>query len=487
MNRPGPARPSLAKRALAGHGAIGLLASALIYIIALSGTIVVVAERWQRWEQPDIVEYDAIAPAAVLNAIAATLALEKGKPLTGHLYVRLPDAGLPRAVVTTDHAAWYVDRSGKPVAREAHAWTEFLRALHINLTLPVLWGMLLVGAIGVALASITITGVLALPKIFKDAFRLRARHDPQIARADWHNRLGAWTLPFALMIALTGAFIGLGYAGVGLLARTDAGGDVKAVYATIFGEEPAEDHEPAPLANVARALVAMQSHFPDVRPTYVIVEHPGTRGQWVQVLAEHPRRLIYGEAYRFGGAGDYRGKVGLSDGDIGRQAAASSYNLHFGNYAGLPVELAYMALGLALCAITATGTTLWLRKRRRKGFETARLAASWSVTIWGTPLALVFTIWMRWVLGPDAPLTGTFWLILAVGIGVAMAKPSLIADQSMKGSVALVLAVTAVAHAVAFRPSQFPVLMMDAGLLCAACLIGLTVRRNWADDSSGCS
>ncbi len=484
MNRPAPARASLAKRALAGHAAIGLLAGALIYIIALSGTIVVVAERWQRWEQPDIVEYDAITPAAVQNAIATTMALEKGKPLTGHLYVRLPDVDLPRAVVTTDHAAWYVDGSGKPVAPEAHAWTAFLRALHINLTLPVLWGMLLVGAIGVALASVTITGVFALPKIFKDAFRLRARHDLQIARADWHNRLGAWTLPFALMIALTGAFIGLGYAGVALLAQTDAGGDMNAVYAKIFGEEPADDRTPAPLANVARALVAVQSRIGHVRPTYVVVEHPGTRGQLVQVLAEHPRRLIYGEAYRFDGAGDYLGKVGLSDGDVGRQAAASTYNLHFGNYAGLPVELAYMALGLSMCAITATGTTLWLCKRRRRGFETARLSAGWSVVIWGTPLALVFTIWLRWAIGPDAPLACAFWLSLATGIGIAMAKPSLIAGQFMKGAVALGLAATAVAHAVAFKPSQFPVLMLDAGLLCAACLIGFTARRKRAGDST---
>ena len=48
---------SLAKRALSGHAAIGLLASALLYIVALTGAIAVIHDRWQRWEEPNIPEY----------------------------------------------------------------------------------------------------------------------------------------------------------------------------------------------------------------------------------------------------------------------------------------------------------------------------------------------------------------------------------------------------------------------------------------------
>ena len=40
-----------------------------------------------------------------------------------------------------------------------------------------------------------LTGVLAHPRIFRDAFRLRARDRGGIGLADWHNRLGVWTLP----------------------------------------------------------------------------------------------------------------------------------------------------------------------------------------------------------------------------------------------------------------------------------------------------
>lgn len=106
MNAEEPQKPSLAQRALAAHSAVALLASALLYIIALSGALVVVAPHLQRWEQPSAPEHDAIEPAAVEAAIAAALARDAGKSPTTHIYVRLPDEYLPRTAVTTDHASW---------------------------------------------------------------------------------------------------------------------------------------------------------------------------------------------------------------------------------------------------------------------------------------------------------------------------------------------------------------------------------------------
>lgn len=482
MNDTGSRKPGLAQRALAGHGAIALLASALIYIIALSGTLVVVAPRLQRWEQPAVAEHQPIAPAAVQAAIAAALAQDAGKPKTSHVYVRMSTPDFPRTTVTTDHAAWYVDETGRPVAREANAWTEFLLGLHINLTLPATWGMLLVGSIGVALAAVTLTGVLALPKIVRDAFRLRARHDARIARADWHNRLGTWTLPFALTVALTGGIIGLGSASVALLARSDAGGDMLAVYSLIFGDEPPENAAPAPLADAARALATLTARQPQVRPTFVIVDHPGTRGQWIQILAEHPRRLIYGESYRFDATGAYLGKVGLSDGETGRQAAASVYRLHFGTFAGLPVALGYMAMGLAMCAITATGTTLWLCKRERAGHDSARLAAGWAAVVWGTPLALLLALWVRWLAGPEAPLALLFWLSLAAATAAAVAWPRLAPGRVQRLALAAALLITAAAHVAAFSPLPGPLVAVDACLAGMAAVLAITARRRAGRD-----
>ncbi|RYY06197.1 MAG: hypothetical protein EON55_23965 [Alphaproteobacteria bacterium] len=96
--------PGIVKRALAGHAAIGLLAGALIYLIAITGAMIVVHDRWQRWEEPSVVETGAtLSPVAAQASLGAALEREKDLPNTEHLYIRMPTHDLPRAVVTTDN------------------------------------------------------------------------------------------------------------------------------------------------------------------------------------------------------------------------------------------------------------------------------------------------------------------------------------------------------------------------------------------------
>ncbi|WP_432770755.1 MAG: PepSY domain-containing protein [Sphingopyxis sp.] len=412
------------QRALSAHAAIGLLASALLYLICLTGTVVVFYQEWQRIEQPAAPEMTAIAPDAVQRGVAAVLATEADKPGTTHLYVHMPVDGLPRATVITDHQAFHIGADGRIAAPEENAWSEFLLGAHYALNIPGLVGMTIVGIFGVMMLALSLSGVIAHPRIFRDAFRLRARDNHGVGLADWHNRLSVWTLPFGLAIALTGAMIGLGVVGAYGLAAAFYKNDLDAAYAPIFGEEHAQDARAAPLADVAAPLAYMAANHPGVRPTYVILHDPQTRGQHVQIIAAHPRRLIYGESYNFGADGAYHGKVGLSDGHMGQQLAASTYNLHFGNFGGLPVKIVYVLLGLALTVVVATGTSIWLGKRQRRGLHEPRLRAGWDGVIWGVPLALALTFLARLLLGNAAPLIAIFWTLTVAIPLLAMALPA---------------------------------------------------------------
>ena len=197
------------KRALSAHAAIGLLAGALLYIVSLTGTLAVFYEELQRIEQVQAPEMSAIDPAAVQRGVEAVLASEAGKPRTTHLYVHLPTEGLPRTTITTDTQAVHLSQSGEIAGPEEIAWSDFLVQLHYTLNLPALVGITIVGILGVMMLALSFSGVVALPRIFRDAFRLRARNNNGVGLADWHNRLSVWTLPFSLAIALTGAMIGL--------------------------------------------------------------------------------------------------------------------------------------------------------------------------------------------------------------------------------------------------------------------------------------
>ena len=99
----------------------------------------------------------------------------------------------------------------------------------------------------VAVLALALSGVVAHPRIFRDAFRLRARDNGGVGLTDWHNRMSVWTLPFSVAIALTGALIGLATVTAFAIAANDYGSDVEAVYAPIFGEEGEPDPAPAPV------------------------------------------------------------------------------------------------------------------------------------------------------------------------------------------------------------------------------------------------
>lgn len=338
----------------------------------------------------------------------------------------MPLEELPTTRVITDTEAFHIDAQGRLAGTEEIGWSDFLYALHYTLNIPGaegLVGITVVGALGVLMLTLSLSGVIAHPRIFRDAFRLRTWHSGGVALSDWHNRLSVWTLPFGLAIALTGAVLGLGsitaYAG----AARFYGGDIEALYGTIFGEERKPDPATAPLPDIASALRYMDAHFPTARPTYVTVHEPGTAGQQVQITAEHPRRLIYGETYNFDAAGRFIATGGTSDGDIGKQAAASNYDLHFGNYGGLTVKIAYFLFGLALTAVCATGSFIWLGKRRRRGMEEPKLRAMWHGVVWGAPGALVLTLAARFAIGGSAPFAAIFWIGLVVAILVSLAFP----------------------------------------------------------------
>ncbi|WP_137679624.1 PepSY-associated TM helix domain-containing protein [Aurantiacibacter suaedae] len=409
--------PSTVKRGLSAHAAIGLIGGALLYLVCLSGTVLVLYEEWQRFEQPAAPEMSEISPSAVQRAVQAVMAREEGP--TAHLYVHFPSQDLPRTTISTDTQAVHIGADGAIAMPEENAWSEFLYGLHYTLNLPTLIGITIVGALGVMIAALAVSGVIAHPKIFRDAFRLRSRNKSGVGLADWHNRLSVWTLPFSVAIALTGAIIGLASVAAYGIAAAKYDGDTEAVFASLFGDEPEADAAPAALPDVTAAMRYMEREYPKIAPSYIVLHDPGTAGQHVQIIGVPDRRLIFGEYYEFTAGGVFTGTVGLDDGSLGQQAAASTYNLHFGNYGGLVVKLAYIVFGLALTAICATGTYIWLGKRRRRGIVEPRLAAMWSALVWGAPAALVLTLAARFAIGNSAPFTAIFWIALALAIGVA--------------------------------------------------------------------
>ncbi len=400
---------AVVKQSLASHSWLGLCTGALMYLICLSGALAVFHHEWERWEQPRIEEFVALSPAQLQQAYAEAAA-RIGE--THDIIIALAAGDSPRTTISADEQAWFVNADGRLGEAVNHSWAEMLADLHIYLHLPHSWGMIVVSIVGALLCGLIISGLLAHPSIFRDAFSLRVNGSPRLEQADIHNRLSVWGAPFHLMIAITGAFYGLAQFMGLLVALTLYDGDTEVMMAELYGGHPEVESSLA-VARVDRALAQMPEIAPEATPFYITVEHPGETDQFILVGAEHPGRLIYAEQYRFTAEGDYIDHVGFSDGAAGQQFIFSVYRIHFGHFGGLVTKVLFLIAGLALTIISVTGINIWLHKRKHRD----AINNLWAGLVWGAPLALVTTALVDLFVG--AASVALFWLLTLASMVVA--------------------------------------------------------------------
>lgn len=397
---------------LRGHSSLGLAFAALIYLICLSGSLAVFAHEFQRWESADAPLVTAVTPSVVQTAFEGAIA--RGGPAVEHVYITLPSADFPRLLLYVDakeDRAFLADAGGQIVEGSAFAWTEFITRLHINLHLPRTWGGFLVGLIGVALLSSLISGILAHPRIFRDAFHLRMGGSKRLQEADLHNRLGVWALPFHILISLSGAFLGLTTIIVGVLGMAMFNGDVSKVYALFTPVPPIDDPRPAPVLD----LKPMFAKLPATggRVEYVFTEHPTEMGGAALFNVKHPDRLAGTDGYAFRRDATLYDASPAAKNNLGEDILASMGVLHFGWFGGGLIKIVYFALGLGLTYLAASGVNIWLARRRDKGRPAPAWERLWSATVWGQPVAIALAAITSLALADPTFAIGT-WLVGSV-------------------------------------------------------------------------
>lgn len=433
--------PDLANRAISVHALIGVIVGGLLYILSLTGALLVFQDELGWWESPQAPAIAPLSPEAVEAAARAVVAADAQPTSDLVLYLSRPD--LPRAVAATDTLSFSVDGAGLLVAPYRTPWTDFVTALHYHLHLPSTFGFVLVGILGAVMLGLIFTGLLSYPAIFRNAFALRRNGSPRTAETDLHNRLAVWTLPFQFAIAFSGAWIGLFVLVSALISQFDYDGDRGAVSDLVYGWSVPSDEAAAPFPGIAAAMRHMAREAPAATPTTLIVHDIGTAGQHMQVIALHDGEILLGEYYNFDGAGAFQGTVGLSDGAFGKQVAIAMYPIHFGRFGVTWTRIAYVLLGFVLCIIIATGLNLSLIKRQQQGRETRRLAAAWAALVWGAPAALAMSL-LASVSGAAAGvgLIGVFWGGLALSLALSALRPN-------RGATTRILQATAAAALVA--------------------------------------
>lgn len=408
------------KKSLRSHAWLGLFFSVFLYLVCLSGALVVFFQETERWEQPTVTESAQVDIQQLETAInnAINRAINNQETLHKTLYFAPPSDVIPRAHVSNRSGGYYLNKDGSRGVDMHTPWTDMLSDLHIYLHLPSTIGIILVGLLGAMMLGLMISGILAHPGLFKDAFKLRWGGSRQLEQTDIHNRLSVWSLPFFFIVCLTGAYIGLfsiTVFGYDLLDKDTSSGEI---VDTIFPaqldiERPTEPVQLQPMIN------QLKNQYPEADLMFVTLKNGGSTGQYIEVNLHMPERLVYSEVFRFHNNGDYIDSKHMSDGDWGRQVAYSSYRLHFGQFGPFAIKVLYFFLGIAMTIMVATGVNLWFIKRHRLN----RWYALWQGIIWGAPLSFSLALLTSILFGTAVTLS--FWVsYLLIALWFFAANPS---------------------------------------------------------------
>lgn len=406
--------PRLVAAALGAHSALGLAFGALIYLVCLTGTLSVLVDELKLVEQPAPAAA-APLPGAIDRSVASLLTDE---PAVTSLYAVAPTTAHGRLTLSAygpgGERDFIADANGGLVPQRT-PFTDFVTDLHMTLTAPAPWGSLAVGLAGAALLALIVSGVLAHPRIFRDAFRLRLNGSRRLREAELHNRLSVWGLPFHVTVTLTGALFGLADLAIVTIAALGFHGDTTRVLAPIDGLAVRADSRPAPLPDLETLVARAKASVPGSTLYYIGVERPGTRGARIAVEVSVPRTLPRGEDFYFDAQGRQIGRGRFLTGPVGLQAYSAAAQLHFGFFGGVPVRIAYVLLGAALTFVAASGVGVWLERREERGRATPRLRAAWRAWTRGTPAALAVAALASGV----APVSWTFWCVVLLAQGLA--------------------------------------------------------------------
>lgn len=384
-------------RMIESHSILGLAFAALIYVVSLTGAFTVFVHEIEIWENARIA-----APAASVSPEAYETALSEAHakrdpegrvfnvlaygptPFAPVLAVRLNQNDASGAFRQTN---WIADPSTGRLLGELDApLAHLIEELHVALHLPAPWGRYLVGLLGVCMFSLILSGILAHPTIFRDAFKLRLDRNRRIAWTDVHNRLSVWGLPFHIVLTFTGGFLGLAGIIVGAVAMIAYEGDQERALASIQGPQSVAGRALERLPPVAQMVREVRKG--DKQIEMIIINDVSNEGGTTQIGVHDPRILDANTGLIFRNSGAYLETYGGADAPGGIRALAMLQPLHYGTFGGYPVKFLYFFMALALTWVTSSGMKIWFARRTQQGRAVPGLEAGWQGMTAGLTLGL---------------------------------------------------------------------------------------------------
>lgn len=421
-------------RLISVHGWSATILGILLYVVMLTGTVAVFDHQIQHWSagkpndhapfhheiDPLVERFAKQVPSELRNSVSIgrgeddTVTLfftgqVKGDDGLTETYARFFEIDPTKGTLLRSQAGLASDiERGDP----SDFLAEFIVDLHVHLHVPGRWGLYLTGISGVAMLVAAISGILIHRHIIREIFVTGRPGDRLVSFRDRHNLIGVWSLPFAILLAFTGAFLSFATSlGLPVVAASAFGGDTQKAIDTVLAPVPAAIEQEADPANLD--VIFAQSEEIVGNPTEsAMVLNYGLANAEVHTFHSAPDEALRAVSYKFDGVtGEALGRRQIlgDNPSAGNTLAELVAPLHFGNFAGVFSLFVWAALGAAMTYTIVSGLNLWMRRRS----DTAAWQSGprvMSCVVWGLPLALVGSAYGFFLMSlTGGYVAGTVW------------------------------------------------------------------------------
>lgn len=194
------------------HSWAGVVTGLLLFIVCLSGALVVFKHEIDLWANPGFAGLPRATEPASLDRVLRNL--QDARPGAVIDLIQLPDAVSPNHYALLRQAGEPAGRTRLVIRSDTAAVVgpvdsqvgQYIRMLHVFLFFGPRW---IVGALGVVMLVLIGTGFVIHRKILAELFTQRWDRSFRVLMSDLHKGAAVWGLVFHLLIAFTGAWLGL--------------------------------------------------------------------------------------------------------------------------------------------------------------------------------------------------------------------------------------------------------------------------------------
>lgn len=361
------------------HSWAGIVTGLLMFIVCFSGAVVVFKHEIDLWANPSLAKLPRSEKPASLDAVMVQL--NTRYPGATVETIALPDAVNPNyfafvrergAPANTRTKVAMRSDTGTVVGPVDSQLGQYLRMLHVFLFFGPRW---IVGFLGAAMLVLIATGIVIHRKILAELFTQRWGRSFRVVMSDLHKSAGIWGLGFHILIAATGAWMGLaplfeqGYKYI-TTSSIEAAATKPARKAA--GDAAAQ----VPMQSLDALYATAQQAVPGLEARYVSMRRWGTSTAEASFTGNLNGHLASTARVDVNAATGVPRKVH----DPRTAGFWSLVNglmepLHFGDFGGLALKWLYFILGMTPAFLSISGTLIWLDARQQRRREAEAEAA----------------------------------------------------------------------------------------------------------------